>query len=112
MTRPINADPVAVVLYGPDPRGWAMFARLSGMLQRGMNGTSGTVIVGEKSEPGRAFYGYMPAAPRASAVGLAPLGSARIIPPGDPDFVHARSDGILDDSAMRIFAQRLARRSS
>lgn len=108
----INSTTVPVALFAPDPRGLAMFDALKNMHQRGLSGHIGTVIWGEKKSDGHAFNGTMKWSPQHFA-GLAPLssGGARAIPDriAGNDFQHQLSDGPVNDSAMRIFAERLRR---
>ena len=108
----INETVVPVGLFAPDPRGLGMFQALSGMQQRGLSGHIGTVVWGEKKADGHAFNGTFKWSPQHFA-GLAPLsaGGARAIPDriAGGDFQQQLSDGPVNDSAMRIFAERLRR---
>lgn len=105
----VNARVVQVVEFGLDPRGWSMFQALAGRAQRGMNGTDGIAILGEKGEPGRAFNGYAQA-PQVMK-GVAPLGQnlggVRPVTPTTSEMSDQRAGATLDNSAMAIFAARM-----
>lgn len=100
----INARRVSVVTYDVDPRGWAMFRRLSGVLQRGINGRDGTRVI----DPHRSFTGTLAVAPQSMS-GMAPLGAARPVAPASSELADHRSAGIIEGGAVRIFAERLRR---
>jgi hypothetical protein len=95
-----STDPVAT--YHTDPRGWSMFARLSAVLQRANAGGSGHVYA---SQP--MFSGY--AAPPQQYTGMAPLGLARPVVPRADGLADQKEASPLNDVALRIFAERLAR---
>ncbi len=98
-----NARLVPVVEYGTDPRGWAMFHALSGVLQRGISGREGTRVL----ERGAQWNGY--AAPPQQFTGVAPLGNARPVVGRSSDLADERAAGPLNDLALSIFADRLRR---
>ena len=100
----INARRVSVVEYGPDPRGWGMFARLSGFLQRGHAGREGRRVIDTQES----FSGAVATAPQSFS-GMAPLGRARPLTADTAELSDERAAGALEDGALRIFAERLAR---
>lgn len=103
MGSAINSRLTTAVEYGPDPRGWGMFSRLSRVLQRGISGTTGTRVVDTQER----FNGYT-RSPQ-SFTGMAPLGLAAPIVKSTSVLSDERTAGALDDTALRIFAERLKR---
>lgn len=99
----INSRIVPQVEYGPDPRGWRLFNRLSGVLQRGISGTEGTRVIDAQDT----FTGTT--ASGQSFAGMAPLGQARPQVAATSQLSDERAAGALDDGALRIFAERLRR---
>ena len=96
-----NARIVQDVDYTLERRGWAMFARLSGMGQRGIAGQNTAPVI----EPNRTFHGPLMTPQRF--VGLAGLGRTVVEP--TQQLGGQRSAG-LQDPALRIFAERMRRR--
>lgn len=99
----INARRVTVVEYGPDPRQWGFFRRLSGVLQRAQMGREGTRVL----DPVVTFHGTVDSGQRFT--GLAPLGASTAVVATTSDIGDERSAGLFDDTASRIFAERLRR---
>lgn len=99
----VNSRLRNVVEYGPDPRGWAVFRRLSGMLQRAHTGRGATRVVDTQ----RRFTGLADVGQRMT--GMAPLGKGRPVVPANSELSDERAAGVLDDGALRIFAERLRR---
>lgn len=99
----INAQRVTVVAYGPDPRQWGFFRRLSGVLQRAQMGREGTRVL----DPVTTFHGTVDSGQRFT--GLAPLGVAGPVVERTAELGDERSAGLFDDTATRIFAERLRR---
>lgn len=97
----VNARVVPVVEYGPDQRGWSMFAALAARAQRGINGIDGTITV----DPVARFTGY--ARGPQQFTGMAPLGLAR--PITGPSSTMADEIVAISDPSLRIFAERLRR---
>jgi hypothetical protein len=102
-TAAINAVPSSVVDYGPDPRGWGMFAALSGAHNRDLN-TQRTVIETSHTDSG----GWH--APLQRMRGLAPLilGSGRAVTKKSSVIGDERSDP-GENAAERILAERWKR---
>lgn len=101
----VNARIGQIVEYGPDRRpGVGIFAALNGRVGRELNGTRAVV------DPisGSSFHGYTNTPQRF--VGIAPLGVARPVTPTTSTLGDEREANPLNDGALRIFAQRLARR--
>lgn len=107
----VNATRREEVVYGVDPRGWAMFAALSAVAQRGLNGGNGGVYAGDKGSPERSWNGDLGRVvqPFLGQAALGRLGLAQPIPDGTAQLVNELSAGPLTDPAMRIFAARLRR---
>lgn len=108
VSRASNARTTAIVEYGIDPRGWSLFAALSGRHQRGLNGRDGTVVHGENAQRSPTFTGYAVSPQRMT--GLAPLGVARTVVEANSTLTDERASGALDNAGLRIFAERLKRR--
>jgi len=108
VARAVNATTTQIVEYGIDPRGWSLFAALSGRHQRGLNGADGTIVHGVDGQRAPSFTGY--AISPQKMTGLAPLGLARPITAASSELTDERAGGALDNAGLRIFAQRLARR--
>jgi len=104
-TGAINARTVPIVEYGIDPVGWRMFAGLSRVLQRATSAGEGLAAV----RRGADFTGYT-ASPQ-SFRGMAPLGLSKPVVRANTEIGDERS-ALLDDTAMRIFAERLKRSGS
>ena len=102
-TAAINQRLVPITDYGPDPRGWRMFAALNRVLVRGIAGTEGTRVLPRHES----FHGYA-AAPQAFT-GTAKLGIARPVTRRDAELSGERSAGATNDAALSIFASRLQR---
>ncbi|MFP5372394.1 MAG: hypothetical protein ACLGI3_16825 [Actinomycetes bacterium] len=97
-----NARLAQVVDYGPDPRGWAMFAALSGHHNRTLN--SQRAVVASHPE----HNGWM--RPLQRMIGLAPLGMGTAPARRGPNAeIGDERSSELDNPAMRIFAERLKR---
>lgn len=98
----VNAEPGRIVEYGIDPRGWSMFAALSGAHRRDL--VAKPAVIERNPE----HNGYM--RPLQRLVGLAPLGlgTARPVAGGSSEIGDERSSQ-LDNPALRIFAERLKR---
>jgi hypothetical protein len=101
-TGAVNLTLVPVAEYATDPRGWGLFAALSAVCQRAVNGTGGLAAVPRSGE----FTGYT-VTPQAFT-GMAPLGRAAPVVPGNNEIGDERSQ-LLGDTSMRIFAERLKR---
>jgi hypothetical protein len=99
----INATVSPIVDYGPDPRGWRLFAALAGSHQRGISGVAGGRILDRQET----FTGLADSPQRFS--GMAPLGGGPAIVPAAAVLQEERASGPLNDMALRIFAQRLTR---
>lgn len=99
----INARVVPVVQYDPDPRGWSLFTRLARVFQRGHTGHDGTRVL----DPQRRFNGLLDSPQMMT--GMAPLGMARTVTKETSVLADERAAGVLEDTGMRIFAQRLSR---
>lgn len=99
----INAYPTRVVEYGVDPRGARLVAGLTGVLGRVLRGSEGTVVTRRSPE----WNGY--AAPPQQYTGMAPLGVGTVVTGRVSDLSDERAGGIMDNTALRIFAARLAR---
>lgn len=100
-----NAQLVQTVEYGIDRRGWGMFGRLSGVLQRAHTGRVGVRVV----ERGAAFTGYAQSPQRFTGVGQL-LGGGRPVTLRTSQLVDERSTPAIDDPAMRVFSDRTRRR--
>ncbi|MBN9327808.1 MAG: hypothetical protein BGO38_07905 [Cellulomonas sp. 73-145] len=96
-----TTDPIAT--YHIDPRGWSFFARLSGFVQRSNAGTNGSHVYA--AQP--IFTGY--AAPPQQYTGMAPLGLAAPVIDRTATLQDQKESSPLNDTALRIFAERLAR---
>jgi hypothetical protein len=101
--RAINARVVETVEYGPDPRGWALFASLNATAAR-VRQAARRVL-----DPVERFHGFA-IAPQGFAGG-ANLGSASPIAKDTSTLPDERAAGVLSSPAETIFAQRLARRA-
>lgn len=101
----VNAEQSSVVDFGPDPRGWGMFASLSGAHRRDLT-TKVAVIDTSHTDAD----GWL--RPLQRLRGLAPLalGSGRPVLPRNGQIGDARSD-VLDDPAMRVLSERWTRQS-
>ena len=99
----VNSEIVPTVEYGPDPRGWAMFTSLAGIVQRGVAGRNGGRVLNTQGT----FNGYGQSVQKFS--GMAPLGQAIPLTRTTATLADARSASPLDNTALRIFAQRLTR---
>lgn len=99
----VNSAVVPTVEYGPDPRGWGMFTALAGVIQRGVAGHNGGRVLNTQA----AFNGYGQSVQKFS--GMAPLGRGIPLTRTTATLADARSASPLDDTALRIFAQRLTR---
>ena len=95
-----------IVEYGTDPRGAGLFAALTGRTRRDLDGAR--PVVDPHRDGGRTFHGYTNTPQRF--VGIAPLGLARPVSPTSSTMPNERSASALNDGALRIFAERLARR--
>lgn len=108
----VNASREERTVYGVDPRGWALFAALSAVAQRGLNGTAGGVYGTAKGAPEATWNGDL-GRPVQSFLGQAALGRLGLAQPipdgGAAQLVNELSSGPLQDPAMRIFAARLRR---
>ena len=100
----VNARRVSEVAYGPDPRGWRTFRRLSGVLQAGHTGRAGTRVI----DPVSTFGGALDVAPQGFS-GMAPLGAAAPVAPASSTLGDQRAAGALTNGALSIFAERLRR---
>lgn len=96
-----TTDPIAT--YHTDPRGWSFFNRLSGFLQRSNAGTNGSHVYAALPQ----FTGYA-AAPQ-QFTGMAPLGVARPWVDATSTLQEQKESSPLNDVALKIFAERLAR---
>lgn len=99
----INARLVPAVEYGPDPRGWGFFNRLSAVIQRGNAGREGTRVLDLQYR----FTGLLDSPQQMT--GMAPLGLAAPVVPSTSELGDERAAGPLNDMALRIFAERLRR---
>ena len=97
-----NSSVGAIVSYGPDPRGWRMFAALSGAHNRDLNAQRAVV------ETHPEHKGWV--RPLQRLAGLAPLGlgAGRPVAEKTSELGDERSTE-LDNPALRIFAERLKR---
>lgn len=97
-----NTSVGRIVDYSPDPRGWSMFAALTGAHNRILNRAPAVI------EHYPEHHGAM--RPRQRMTGLAPLalGSGRPVTARTSQLSDERSDA-LDNPALRIFAERLKR---
>jgi hypothetical protein len=102
----INARLTPQVSYDIDPRGWRMFTAVAAVVHRGMNGGNGGVTV----NPQATFTGYAVSPQRMT--GAASLGNATVVVPAHSTLGQEKSTSTITDPALRIFAERLARRSS
>lgn len=102
----INARMTSQVTYDIDPRGWSMFTRLAALAHRGMNGGNGGVVVDRQGT----FTGY--AVSPQQMTGAANLGNGTVVVPAYSTLGQEKSTSTSTDPALRIFAERLARRSS
>lgn len=100
-----NARLVTDVVFETDRRGWGLFARLSGIHQRGISGQDSAAVIE------RHGYWSGPTVGPQRFVGLASTSTARPVSQRATEIGDARSAG-LDDPARRIFAERMRRRSS
>jgi hypothetical protein len=98
----VNAQLAPVVQYAPDPNGWAMVTALTRVAGRAINGTESAPVVVRTNT----FNGTMPSPQHM--IGLAPLGLARPVVPRSSTMDKERSQ-LFDDTAQRIFAERLKR---
>ena len=103
----INARMTSQVTYDIDPRGWRMFTALAAVAHRGMNGANGGIVTDLQPT----FTGY--AATPQQWTGAAQLGKgvAPVVPTSST-IGEERSTSAITDPALRIFAERLTRRSS
>lgn len=99
----INARVVPIVEYDPDPRGWGMFARLARVFQRGHTGHDGTRVLDLQQR----FTGLLDSPQMMT--GMAPLGSGLPVVKEGSVLADERAAGVLTDTSMRIFAERLRR---
>lgn len=97
-----NATIGPVVDYGPEPRGWRMFARLTGRYGRAIAGREGTAVV----EHVAMSHGPVRMAPQVFTGG-ASLGRVPAVAPGNSEITDERSAGVLNATHMRAFANRL-----
>lgn len=98
-----NAHVSQIVDYGPDPRGWSMFAALSGAHNRTLNRQPAVI------ERHPEHHGYM--RPLQRLMGLAPLGMGTAKAAAGPNAeIGDERSSALDNPALRIFAERLRRR--
>jgi hypothetical protein len=99
----VNSEIIPTVEYGPDPHGWSMFTSLAGIVQRGVAGRNGGRVLNSQA----AFNGYGQSVQKFS--GMAPLGHGIPLTRMTATLADARAASPLDDTALRIFAQRLTR---
>lgn len=99
----INARVVPVVQYDPDPRGWRLFTRLARAFSGGHTGRDGTRVLDLQAR----FTGLVDSPQMMS--GMAPLGLARPITKDTSVLADERAAGVLNDTGLRIFAERLTR---
>lgn len=105
VTGPANARVETDLVFETDRRGWGIFARLSGIHQRGISGRNGAAVIE------RHGYWSGPTVGPQRFTGMASTATARPISERAAEIGDARSAG-LDDPARRIFAERMRRRSS
>lgn len=105
---------VPVVDFGPDQRGTAMFAAITSVQAAPMSGHDGQVYVGDRGAPERSFNGTVAQSPQAftGAAALAMYGTAKPISARSATFDTARAADALNDTPMRIFAARAARKGA
>ncbi|WP_154793301.1 hypothetical protein [Occultella kanbiaonis] len=101
----VNARVSAIVSYGLDRRGAGLFAALTGRTNGELNGSR--PVVDTARDGGRTFHGTTATPQRFT--GIAPLGIARPVAPTNGTMADELSASPLNDGALRIFAQRLAR---
>lgn len=107
----VNGCPQIVTVYGPDPRGLALFGGLSSMLQRGINGCTGLVYTGDRGANVKSWNGDL-GRNLQRFTGAAALGA------GIPTHVHTGEiassyiAGGITDPRMRIFAARARRQAN
>lgn len=99
----INATTEPIVTYHTDPRGWSFFYRLAAFIQRGPAGTAGRITLNPVGE----FTGYARA--QAGMHGMGYLGAARPMAPRSSTLSAERESTPLNDTALGIFAERMAR---
>lgn len=99
----INTRVVPVVQYDPDPRGWRTFTRLARVFQRGHTGHDGTRVLDTQAR----FTGLIDSPQMMT--GMAPLGNARTVTKDTSTLADERAAGVLNDTGLRIFGQRLTR---
>lgn len=97
----INSTAGRIVEYGVDPRGWSMFAALSGAHARTL--TSKPAVIERNPQ----HDGYMRGLQRLT--GLAPLGLGTKPAAGAAPEIGDERSSLLDNPALRIFAERLKR---
>lgn len=97
-----NARLTPIVEYGIDPVGWGMFGALSRVAQRATDATQGIAVLERIGK----FTGYT-TSPQHFA-GMAPLGLSTPVVPAVSNIGDERS-AMFDDTALRIFAERLRR---
>lgn len=110
---PVNARPVIVTDYTPDPHGVGLFERLSAVLQLGISGHTGQVQIGDKGSPERSFMGDLGRNVQ-TLVGAAPLalyGAAKPVHDATGTIGGTVSADALNDGALRIFAARARRQA-
>ncbi len=104
MTAAINARTATTLDFDPDPRGRSMFVRLSRI--------GGLTIAGRDArrtvDPTTRFTGTMRG--RLPMTGVARLGSGRPVVDANAELPDERTGSVINDPALRIFAERLARR--
>jgi len=101
-----NATMVQVTQYEPDPRGWRMFTSLSNVLQRGLSGHIGVRVLPRWAD----FQGALPTTLQPFE-GMAYAGHTAPVVAASSTIEAEKSSSSLTDASLRIFAQRLARRS-
>lgn len=99
----INTSVQPIVDYGIDPRGVGMFRSIAADGRRAVAGRQGTRVL----DPVRRFNGLAVTPQRF--VGLAPLGASRTVTPRSARMDGEPSMPTFDDTALRIFAERLRR---
>lgn len=99
----VNAAVRPIVEYGVDPRGAGMFEAIAGVGQRAGAGREGVRVL----DPVRRFNGIAVTPQRF--IGVAPLGVSRTVTPRAARLDGEPSVPTLDDTALRVFAERLRR---
>lgn len=97
----LTIEPVAT--YHTDPRGWALFRRLSAAIAGPLNGRTGQHVYPSPND----FHGYAPSPQRFA--GAAQLGAARPVVARSSTFTAEKEQNPTNDVAERVFLERSRR---